>query len=95
MKAISVSARAKTLNELLKKARRGTVILESADGHRFALTPVDDWEGFDVGSGRDFAREVERTGQNKKLLKSLTTRRNNSKARGIPLVEVKKQLGLD
>jgi hypothetical protein len=95
MKAISVSARAKTLNELLKKARRGTVILESADGQRFALTSVGDWEGFDVGSGRDFAREVERTGQNKKLLKSLTARQNSAKARGIPLADVKKQLGLD
>jgi hypothetical protein len=49
MKAFSVSARAKTLNELLKKARRGTVILQSADGQRFALTSVHDWEGFDVG----------------------------------------------
>ena len=35
MKAISISPRAKTLNELLKKARRGTIILESADGQRF------------------------------------------------------------
>ena len=99
MKAISISRRAKTLNELLKKARRGTVILESADGQRFALTSVDDWEGFDVGSGHDFAREVERTGQNKKLMNSLAARRNSAKnakiPSGVPLADVKKQFGLD
>lgn len=99
MKAIAVSARARTLNELLKKARRGTIILESADGQRFALTSVENWEGFDVGSGRDFACEVERTGQNKKLTKSLAARRSKAKngnvAPGIPLAEVRKQLGLD
>lgn len=95
MKAISVSPRAKTLNALLKKARRGTVILESADGQRFALASVDDWEGFDVGSDRDFAREVERTSQNRKLMKSLASRRSRAKPRGIPVADVKKQLGLD
>ncbi len=95
MKAIPVSARAKTVNELLRKARRGTVILESADGQRFALTSIGDWEGFEVGSGRDFAREVERTGQNKKLLKSLAARRKSAKSRGIPLADVKKHLGLE
>jgi len=99
MKAISVSPRAKTLNDLLKKARRGTIILESADGQQFALMSVDDWEGFDVGSDRDFAREVVRTRQYKKLMKSLAARRDSGKAgkipRGIPIANVKKQLGLD
>ena len=95
MKTIAVSARAKTLNELLKKARRGTIILESADGQRFALTSVNNWEGFDVGSSNDFAHEVERTGKNKGLMKSLAARRKSVKVEGIPLVEVKKQLGLD
>jgi hypothetical protein len=95
MKTFSVSPRAKTLNELLKRARRGTVILQSADGQRFALTSVNDWEGFDVGSGGDFAHEVERTGQNKKLMKSLATRRESARTRGIPIAQVKKQLGLD
>ena len=52
MKTILVSARSRTINELLEKARRGTVVLESANGQRFALTLIDDWESFDVGSGR-------------------------------------------
>ncbi len=95
MKTIAVSARAKTLNELLKKARRGTIILESADGQRFALTSVNNWEAFEVGNSNDFAHEVERTGTNKRLMKSLAARRKTVKAKGIPLLEVKKQLGLD
>jgi hypothetical protein len=95
MKTIAVSARAKTLNELLKKARRGTIILESVDGQRFALAAVSDWEGFDVGSSKDFSDEVERTGKNKRLIKVLAARRKGVKAVGIPLAEVKKQLGIE
>jgi hypothetical protein len=94
MKAITVSARAKTLNELLRKARRGTVILESADGHRFALTSMSDWEAYDVGESRSFAEEVERTGKNKRLMKALAGRRKGRKIKPIPLAEVRKQLGL-
>ena len=95
MKTISVSARAKTLNELLKKARRGTIVLETADGQRYALAAVDDWEGFDVGKSDDFAKEVERTTKNKKLMKTLASRGKRGNTKGIPLEEVKKQLGLD
>jgi hypothetical protein len=95
MKTIAVSARAKTLNELLKKARRGAIVLESADGQRFALTAVHNWEGFDVGSSDDFAKEVERTGKNKKLMKFLANRKKTAAGEGIPLAEVKQQLGID
>ena len=94
MKTISVSARAKTINELLKKARRGAVVLESADGQRFALTAVNDWEGFDVGADSDFARETELTSKNKPLMKVLAARRKGAKRPGIPLAAVKKQLGI-
>ena len=95
MKTIAVSARAKTLNDLLKKARRGPVVLESADGQRFALTAVNNWEGFDVGKSDDFADEVERTGRNKKLVKFLAARRKNARGKGIPLADVKKQFGIE
>lgn len=95
MKTIAVSARAKTLNELLQKARRRAVVLESADGQRFALTAVHNWEGFDVGSSHDFAQEVERTGKNKRLMKFLANRKKSVVGKGIPLAEVKKQLGID
>jgi hypothetical protein len=83
------------VNDLLKKARRGTVILESSDGQRFALTAISGWVGFDVGTSRNFAEEVERTVQNKKLMKFLAARHKHGKAPGIPLAEVKKQLGIE
>ena len=95
MKTIAVSARAKTFIDLLKKARREIIILESPDGQRYALTSVNNWEAFDVGPSQDFAVEVERTGKNKRLLKSLAARRKAEKSKGIPLAEVRKQLGLD
>ena len=95
MKTIAVSAHAKTLNELFKKARRETVVLESADGQRFALTAVNNWEGFEFGKSIDFADEVERTGSNKKLMKFLAARRKGVRGKGIPLAKVKKQLGIE
>jgi hypothetical protein len=95
MKTIAISTRAKALNELLKKARRGTIILESADGQRFALTAVHDWEAFDVGDSQDFAAEVERTGKNKRLMKTWAARRKREDGAGIPLAELKRELGLD
>ena len=95
MKPIVISSRSKTVNKLLKKARRGTVILESSDGQRFALTAVSGWQGFDVGDSRNFAVEVERTGQHKPLIKFLAARRKREKGPAIPLAEVKKQLGLE
>lgn len=93
MKTINVSSRAKSLNELLKKARRSGMILQSSDGRRFILTSIESWEGFEVGHGNDFSQEVKRTGQNKELLEFLDKRRRSSKK--IPLAKVKEQLGLN
>jgi hypothetical protein len=95
MKPILISSRAKTVNELLNKARRKTIILESADGQRFALTSIGDWEGYDVGRNADFAKEVEQTGKNKRLMSSLATRRKGGTTPAIPLADVKKQLGIE
>ena len=95
MKPVAVSSRAKTLNTLLKKARRRNVILESADGERFVLAPIAEWEGFDVGNSDDFAIEVKRTANNKKLAKLMAKRR--AKDTGKPrlsLEGVRKELGL-
>jgi hypothetical protein len=93
MKTVMVSARSRTLNDLLKKARRTGLILQSADGQRFVLTSVEQWEGFDVGADDDFAREVKKTARNKKLMKFLAGRRSNGKR--IPLAKVKEELGLN
>ena len=83
MRTIPVPARARTLNELLKKARRKSLILESTDGHRFVLASLEEWEGLEVG---------EDITQNKKLMKHLSERRSGGKT--IPLDEVKAELGL-
>jgi hypothetical protein len=85
MKTITIPARAKTLNDLLNKARRKEVILKAADGQRFVLAPIEGWEGFVVGEDDDIT-------QNKKLMKHLINRRTESKR--MPLSEVKTQLGL-
>ena len=92
MKTVTVPARAKTLNDLLKQARRADLILQSQDGQRFVLASLEHWEGFDVGAGDDFAREVKRTVRNKKLMKFLAERRSHGKR--IPLAQVKEQLDL-
>ena len=92
MKTIVVSTRAKTLNNLFKRARRNGVILQTADGERFILTSLGIWQGFEVGASEDFGEEVKRTVRNKKLMKFLVKRRTNGKR--IPLAKVKDELGL-
>ncbi len=83
MRTITVPARAKTLNDLLKKARHKSLILQSTDGQRFVLASIEGWEGFEVGD--DITR-------NESLMKHLSERRSSGKA--IPLAEVKAQLDL-
>ncbi len=95
MKTITVSTKSKTLNELLKKAKRSGLILQSADGDKFLLTRIVEAQGFYVGDSDDFEVEVEMTRQNKPLMKFLDKRRAQSKGKkGIPLEEVRRQLGL-
>lgn len=94
MKTISISPRAKTVNDLLKQARRHSIILEAADGQRYVLTAMHNWEGFDVGNSADFEEEAKRTVQNKRLMKFLTERRKTAKGQSKSLEEVEKELGL-
>lgn len=82
---IIVPTRAKTLNDLLRRARRKEIVLESADGERFVLAPIQGWEGFAVGKDEDISK-------NKKLMSHLANRRRRGKK--IPLAEVRSQLGL-
>ena len=95
MRTVNVSTRSKTLNELLKKARRTGLILRAADGNRFVLAPIEQWEGFDVGDSDDFAEEVKKTAQNKKLAKFMSERRASNKGKPRYSAEqVRKELGL-
>lgn len=95
MKPIAVPPHAKTLNDLLKKARRRDVLLESADGEQFVLARVTDLQSFTVGESNDFAAEVAATRQNKRLMKFLDERTVESRRqKRIPIAEVRRQLGL-
>jgi predicted transcriptional regulator len=78
MKPITVSPQSKTLNDLLKKARRRDVLLESADGEQFVLARVTDLRSFVVGDSDDFAGEVTATRHNKRLMKFLDERTTES-----------------
>ncbi len=82
---ITVPTRAKTLNDLLRKARRKEIVLESADGERFVLASIQGWDGFEVGEDGDITK-------NKKLMSRLASRRSSGKK--ISFAEVKAQLGL-
>lgn len=96
MKPITVSPQSKTLNDLLKKARRRDVLLESADGEHFILARVTDLQSFVVGDSDDFADEVAATRRNKRLMKFLDERTAEAKGqKHIPIAEVRRRLGLE
>ena len=82
MKTVIISARAKTINTLLKEAQKGGLILRSSDGHEFILAEID-----------DFNREIELTRQNQELMKLLDERGKQTKT--FKAAEVKRQLGLE
>jgi hypothetical protein len=81
MRTFKVSTKAKTINSLLKKARRGGLILRSSEGQEFILAEID-----------DFKREIELTRQNKALMKLLASRAKQTKT--FKASEIRKQLGL-
>ena len=92
MKPITISRKSKTVNSLLKKARKKSVILQAPDGRLYMLAPMD-WVGFEVGNG-DFADEVKRTVRNKALMKFLVERNKKEKGPNLSSEEVRKQLDL-
>ena len=63
MKAVSVTRRARSVQALLRQARKQNLILRAPDGHEFILAEVD-----------DFSREVELTRRNKQLMAFLDRR---------------------
>ena len=82
MKTVNISTKAKTINSLLKRARRGALILRSPEGQEFVLAEID-----------DFNREIELTRENKSLMKFLDARGKQTET--VKASEMKKQLGLD
>ena len=81
MKTIKVSRQARTVNALLKRARRENVVLRSPEGDEFILAEID-----------DFNREIEVTRQNKRLMKLLEARAKQKIT--FSLEETKQRLGL-
>lgn len=77
-----VSARARTLNALLKQALEENLILRTVDGHEFILAEID-----------DFDREIELTQQNEQLMRLLDSR-GQEKAT-ISLEEARTRSGVD
>jgi hypothetical protein len=63
MKTITISRRARSVHNLLKRARKENVILRSPEGEEFILAEVD-----------DFNREIELARQNRALMRFLDAR---------------------
>jgi hypothetical protein len=82
MKTGNISTKARTVTSLLKKAKRGGLILRSPDGKEFILAEID-----------DFNREIELTRQNKALMKLLNERGRQTKT--VKAGEVKDYLGIE
>ena len=81
MKTVTISPRAKTVTTLLKRAKRGGLILRSPNGDEFILAEID-----------DFDREIELTRRNKELMKFLDERGKQTKT--LKASEVREQLGV-
>ncbi len=95
MNTVTISARSKSLNELLKKARLANVILRSENGEQFILAKVTSGQAFYVGDSEDFDEEIRATRANKKLMRFLDQRGEQAKkGKLIPIDEVEKKLGL-
>ncbi len=84
MKTVNVSRKAKTINGLLEKARDEDLIVKTADGTEFFLSAID-----------DFDHEIALQRRSEKLMTYLDEcARRAEQEKGIPLEEVKRQLGL-
>ncbi len=81
MRTITVSRRARSVNALLKRARRENVILRSPEGEEFILAEI-----------ADFDREIELTRRSKALMKFLDARGRQTET--VSLEEARTRLGV-
>lgn len=81
MRTVTVSPRARSINALLKRARRENVILRSPEGDEFILAEVD-----------DFNREIELARQNRALMEFLEKRARQTET--VSFEEAEALLGL-
>ena len=82
MKTIPVSKRSRSINVLLKRARRENVILRAADGGTFLLAELD-----------DFDREIELARGNKALMRLLDARARQSQTLSLGTVKTQLRIG--
>ena len=95
MKTITVSTRSKVLNGLLKMARQTDLLVQTPDGSQYILLSVTNAESFLIGDTDDLGEEVEAARKNKSLMQFLDERGTKAKQGvGIPISEVRRQLGL-
>ena len=95
MRTVTVSPRSKAVNTLLDMAQENVLLLQTADGRQFVLTPVTDLPAFYVGESDDLATEIAISRANQALMKFLDERgRQAQPGKGTSLAEVRQQLGL-
>ena len=95
MRTIPVSARAKTVNALLKLARQSDVILESSDGTQFFLSRIKNAQSFHIDyDGDELDEEIKAARKNKQFMKFLDERGQHKAGTGIPMKKIREQLGL-
>ncbi len=93
--AITPSSGSKSVNELLKKARRANLLARSESGEQFIIAKISSAHSFHVGDSEDFEEEIKTTRANKKLMKFLDERgREAKKGKLISMAQVEKELGL-
>jgi hypothetical protein len=81
MKTIKVNGSKPSLKKVLQLAARGDVVLQTAEGKEFVLSPVD-----------DFSLEVALVRQNQALMRFLA--RRSKEAKKYTVSQVRSRLGL-
>ena len=95
MRTVTVSPRSKEVNTLLDMAQESVILLQTADGRQFVLTPVTDPQAFFIGDSDDLASEIAISRANQALMKFLDERgRQAQPGQDTSLEEVRRQLGL-
>ena len=85
MKTVAITNRSRELKRLLELAKQDDVVMRTPEGEEFMLCVVDDFE-----------HEIAQQRRNKKLMAFLDERFRQARAQpGIPLAQVRKQLGLN
>ena len=93
MRTINISGRSKAVNDLLKLARKGDLILESSDGSRYFMTRIKNAQAFQIDyDGDNFDEEIKATRKNKELMKFLDQRGKHKPGAGISLGKIREEL---